>query len=706
MAAGGAGGNATAGGNGATPSQPTMSGSLASSMFFNISKYLSSGSGGGGNGATAGSGGNGAEGVFGVAIGGNKVSAGNIEVSGNAGASGQGGGGGGAGAGAILIVYNASYTAGTYSDSGGGGGTGGGGANGGAGGAGQVITYKTFIYPSFTNPTYYYPLKYNASTSLNSINFNVSIINLTTDASTYLSSNKSITYVPNSSDSSTGYKLIFKETQGHSTLYLNTTFTLNMTTANSALNFSSPLQYFPILAHAPIWDAKPSSWYINSSSLVPQITQNTTAGAVFSTNVSGVFTPQIHLVYPFYSFILNYTQNPKVQNSISIRPFKYTFSDTINPSLREIANLSIYDQETFNSITGASVSFNISTTFNNYHFFGPASNDTETNGQYFAQIPLSNYENPPITFQLNGTVSKPLFFAPSQLFCPSTISNGSSAVYHVGLVDTNGTKYSFYISTSTGTNAGGYILFINEQQGISARGAESLIVPSSLPMAVPLEQTGQEYQYIIYSPNCKTTYYKGSFVDPTNPTYITLSSAASQAVFYNTTNVTGVCSLNSAVNPYKLVCAASDPNSEVFRYKLDIFNSTNVLGATSLVRQVYENSSTFSYNTTLPDNRSYSYALYAYAFKQFDPVFLVNGGPLNIVPISLSAPLLGVFALILMLTLAFTGIKTGKVLVLLLLMDVGLLAVSMLSLAQVPTIATIIFILIGLILSVWSIKAR
>jgi hypothetical protein len=518
-----------------------------------------------------------------------------------------------------------------------------------------------------------------------------------------------ISYIPPANQITGDYVYQIIERQAANSRNLEFTIaanTLNMTDMNSAINYSSLIQYFPILAHTPTWTAKPSSWYIESPSIVSQITQNTSAGAVFSTNVVGAFTPKIHLVYPFASFIMNYTDNPKVQNSITIQTFQLTLANSIIPSLRNIANMTIYDQETFNSIANANATFNTSITFNNYIFSRIFSNDTDTNGKYFLQMQKSNFQNPNITFQLNGTVSKPLFFAPSQFFCPSTVSYGSAAAYQIGLVDTNGTKYSFYVYTSTGSSAAGYILFINELQGVSARAAESLIIPPSLPMAVPLEQTGQEYQYIIYSANCKNTYYKGSFVDPTNPTYLTLATGPNQAVFYNTTNVTGACALNVSVDPYKLLCAASDSNAEVYQYKLEIFNSTNVLGQTSLVKVVYENSSSFSYNSTLPINQSYSYALYAYAFKKFDPTFLVNGGPLNIRQIQLSAPLLGIFAFILMLTLLFIGLNTGKVLIMLLLVDVGLLAVSMLNLAQIPTIATVLFIFIGAIISIWSIKAR
>ena len=554
----------------------------------------------------------------------------------------------------------------------------------------------------------YYPAKLYTSSPSNTINYTLTQ-NLAGTPTTLSTNALNISYIPPANQITGNYIYSILERQSNDSQTLTLTIaanTLNMEDIGSAINFSSLIQYFPILAHNPTWTAKPTSWYVASSTLVPQITQNTSAGAVFSTNVIGAFTPQIHLVYPFASFLLNYTNNPAVQKTITIQPFQYTLANSIIASLRNIANLTIYNQETFNSIAGANAAFAIPTTFNNYIFANTVSNNTDTNGKYFLQIPKSNYLNPNITFQLNGTIIKPLFFAPLQLFCPSSVGFGSAAAYQIGLVDTNGTKYSFYVYTNTGTSAQNYILFLNELQGVSARSAESLVIPSSLPMAVPLEQTGQEYQYIVYSPNCKSVYYKGSFIDPTNPTYITLTTGASQAVFYNTTNVTGACALNSSTNPYKLVCAASDSESQVYKYKLDIFNATNVLGSTELVKQVYENTSTFAYNALLPVNETYSYTLYAYAFKNVDPVFLVNGGSLIIQRIQYSAPLLGVFAFILMITLVFVGIKSGKAIILVLLFNVGLLAVAMFGLAQIPTAVSAIFIIVGIIVSMWSIKAR
>ena len=470
------------------------------------------------------------------------------------------------------------------------------------------------------------------------------------------------------------------------------------------------LQFNPNCAVFPFgtntFTAKPLSWSITSDNPTNQHSNFTASQYNLEqfSNANLTFNDIVTLTYNGFSpFTANLLNNPLMTNSITQGKFYYVAFNALNAGMRNIANISIYSQETFNSLQ-ANMTFKLPTTFNNYQFVMNVSNNTGS--KYFLEIPKSNYINPAITFQLNGTVSRPLFFAPSQLFCPTTVPSGTTSNYNIGLVDTNGTKYSFYIYTSTGTSAQNYILFINELKGISPISAESFIVPASLPMAVPLEQTGQEYQYIIYNPSCTSSFFKGSFVDPTNPTYITLTSGSSQAVIYNKTNVTGACTLNQVPNPWKLVCAASDPSSLTYKYILDVYNSTNVLGNTNQVLNKTFNTSAFSYNTTLPINGSYSYVLYAYSYKNMDPSQLVNGGPLSQYKINFSAPLLGFFAFLMMLTLLLVGLQTGKYVILLFLVDIGMFVISLIQLVQIPTLVAVVFAFISAIVMYWTIKQR
>lgn len=460
------------------------------------------------------------------------------------------------------------------------------------------------------------------------------------------------------------------------------------------------IQYFPLPVNLGFCNGnKPSLWqiggYYNSTPT------NTTYASGSPSNTFNSL-----LIKLIYNGLTSFNLSGSVgllSNSISLSPFAYTISNTVNASRRTIANFSIYSQETFNGIA-ASMTWKIPTTFNNYGFTSNIVYNSCTNCTI--QIPKSTYQNPSITFQLNGTVQRPYFYAPLQTYCPSTVANGAASNYKIGLADTNGSKYSFYIYTSAGSTAAGYILYVNELNGVTSQGAESLLVPGSLPMPVPLETTAQTYQFIVYNPTCTTVYYHGGFVDPTSPTYLTLTVGQTQAVIYNMTNVTGECLLNSTANPYKLSCVAADSTSQVYKYVLSLYNETNVLGNLALVKTYTFNTSSFSFNTVLPVNLTYSYSLYAYAFRRNDPVFLVNGGLLSLTQGTLSTPLLGIFAFILLLVLILIGIQSGKLIVLYLLVDVGLFIINILGLEEIPTIAAVFFIAIGAIIAFWSIKVR
>jgi len=563
----------------------------------------------------------------------------------------------------------------------------------------QNVTKTASITPSNLSIFSYYPIKLYTSSPTNTITYNLNqtfnsiVTNLQTNA-------LNINYTPPANQLTGNYIFGIKEMQGNNKVLMKASvLPLNMTDINSAINYSSLLQYFPILAHTPTWTAKPSSWAIS----LDQVTwyPNGSTGVVFSTPYATSFSPYIKLNYPFTSFILNYNNNPKVQNSILIAPFQVYFSNTINASNRLIANITTFNQQNFKLIP-ANQSWLINFNFNNYVFSKAVSN--YGSNTFYIQILKSNFQNPNVTFQLNGTVAQPNFFSLTQLFCPSTVANGQSATYTVGLPDTNGTKYSFYIYTSTGISAASDILFINELKGTGPIGAESLVIPPSVPMAVPLETTGQEYQYIIYSSNCKNVYFKGSFVSPTNPTYLTLASGPNQAVIYNMTQATGACTLNTTT--WRLFCAASDPTSQTYKYTLYVYNQTNVLGAEQLILEKNFTSSAFTYNTTLPANGTYSYKIFGYAFRNLDPVFVINSGLLVFKKAALSTPLAGFIAFILMLALIFIGVLTGKPLIITMLIGAGMFFITFIGLEAIGINIILVFIVLEILVSIWSIKTR
>ena len=627
LAPGGVAPSAGSNGNpGSTPSAPTMSQSLAKSIFANVTKYLSSGSGGG-NGGTVQV--NGGQGVFGVAIGGNKVIAGTINTDGNAGAYGtDSSGSGAAGAGAILITYNASYTAGTYSYSGGTvpSGT----PSGGVGGNGQVILYDSMVSLPISSSNYYYPLKYNASTTSNTISFNVSITNLAINSKSYQSSNQSLSYFPSST---APYLLSFKEQQGTQKAYLNTTFVLNATTINSAFNFSTPIQYFPILAHTPTWTAKPSSWEIIPAN-EPVVNQqlNTSAGAVFSSpNLQVNFTNTIKLNYPFTSFYLNFTNNPKVQTSLTLQPFKFIASNTLPASpytrnLTEIRSYSEYTKLPLNTNT----SYSVSSLFNNYTIqtTGFTALDGDANS-VMVYMPQSNYANPIIflsnqtTFSTAGTP----YYGRENNYFNTQLSFGSWDTKNIYLPPSNvSSPYGMAISSCTGVAAtGDYVTILSGPQGSQLQ-VQQEIIPNSPSFAVYLVNS-YLYQFDIYSP-AKALVYKSAISSWTSP--ISLPIPCNVTVTPITLpNVNATCNWKPSINgTLNATCTGVDLNDLVNKWKVEFINQSTVLTSTVMQTDII-NASSFSVSYLFPSNHSsYSAKVVAMYGKTIDPTqtftFVIN----------------------------------------------------------------------------------
>ncbi|MEM4066533.1 MAG: hypothetical protein QXV17_06715, partial [Candidatus Micrarchaeaceae archaeon] len=681
LVAGGSGGGASSVGSaGSTPTPPTLTASEVQTLSSNIYAYLSGASGGGGGGTTTGAaGGGGGGGAYGIFIKAPVLIAGTINASGSPGATGGnggsqdgGGGGGGGGGGVILLVYTTNYTAGTYYYAGGAAGAGGSGSNyagaaGGAGGNGEVLTYKSTapIVPSI--------------------------------------------------------QYVFQEQQNSNkiTLKLNLSVMTMQSISSFSTNPSTCIQYLPCLATAA-FTVKPTSWKIvpNGEAVIDTQQNITATTAPFSSAYTAItnFPPAITLTYgqfnPAYSFSLNATNNPTVPTSLTQSPFTFTIANSINANLRDVANFSIFNEQTFNGIANVNMTLLLQGNINAYTFNVTVSNTTTSNGKYFLEIPKSSYINPNITFAMNYSLAPPPsnpLFASSGTFCPTTISATQVASYPLGMVNANGSKYDFYVYTSSGTSASGYIMETQEGKGVGEIQVQSYKIPPQIPFALPLESTGQSYAFDIFSPNCKTEFYSGALSVPTNPIYITLSSL-STAYIYNISRATASCALNSTIKNgnYMIHCIGGDPTQLAYKYELDIYNTTNILGTQQLIRQANFTGSNFNYNTTVPANKniSYSYAVYAYEYSQYDPVFLVAGGPLNSSKIQIAAPLLGFFAFVLFLVLIFGGASTGKITIMLLFTDLGLFAVNILGVlvGSVGTATAIIFISLSLILIFWDRK--
>ena len=702
-AAGGAGGSTlVAGGSsgsaGSTPSAPTMSQSLATDMFNSVPKYLSSASGGGG-GNTGGAGG---EGVFGVVIGGNSVIAGTINVTGNAGdttSSSGAGGGGGAGAGAILITYSTSYTAGTYLDVGGVGGSGGGGSfySGGAGSGGQVITYQHLIEPALQSQSYYYPLKYNASTASNAINFNVSITDLSAGSKAYQASNQSFSYLPSQP---VGYLLSFKEQQGTQKVYLNTTFTLSLADIGSALTFNSYndscIQYLPCLAETPTWNAKPSSWSIIPANepLSNQHTANTTAGAQFdSPNQQVSFANAIKLSYPFTSFYLNLTANPLVANAITALAYnpKNATSTPPAPTTRLLYSIFSYNEQSkipLNTITILTASMFM----NNYTV--PLSVTTPSSNAIHIYIPESNYQNPSILLLNQTATTTAVGFLPKINNLFNVVEQTSPQVLDIYLASTS--NASAYAMTVYACNNYAYNYFLQIQNGPNGAQFQSQQYKmAQIPFSVPL-LNGYPYQFLVYSASGKLVYTSAvaSWVSP-----ITLYAPCATAVnvtpiVYPIINATCTWA-NYPINQLNVTCTGRGTSVSIKNWTILWQNqtsliSTQTLGVTSI------NSPTFSANFLFPSNHTqWLVKMTAFYGDPNNQTFLqtINPVPSPILPVDLALVAIG-FILV-AVVLAYFNIALGIII------EIFALAIgSITGIIVISASATIALIIIGVIILV------
>ncbi|MEM3416325.1 MAG: hypothetical protein QW719_03240, partial [Candidatus Micrarchaeaceae archaeon] len=422
--------------------------------------------------------------------------------------------------------------------------------------AGALGTHSV-VAPKTTTLSTYYPYMLSVS-AFNGINYTLTKSYNSGTPTTLFSAVNSISYTPPANQLTGNYLYSLSEMQGSTSLLFNLSLIpANMLSISSfSTNPSTCIQYLPCLATVA-FTAKPTSWKIvPSGEAVIDEQQNITATtAPFSSAYTSItnFPPAITLTYgqfsPAYSFSLNATNNPAVPTSLTQSPFTFTIANSINANLRDVANFSIFNEQTFNGIANVNMTLLLQGNINAYTFNVTVSNTTTLNGKYFLEIPKSSYINPNITFAMNYSLAPPPsnpLFAAGGTFCPTTISATQVASYPLGMVNANGSKYDFYVYTSSGTSASGYIMETQEGKGVGEIQVQSYKIPPQIPFALPLESTGQAYAFDIFSPNCKTEFYTGALSVPTNPIYITLSSL-STAYIYNISRATASCALNSTI---------------------------------------------------------------------------------------------------------------------------------------------------------------
>ena len=550
-------------------------------------------------------------------------------------------------------------------------------------------------------------------TSDTSISYTLNAISGSTQ--TTLQTGNAISYVPPASQLGGLYVFNVVEYNGVATQTVQLNLSVSMADIAGPLAFnggcSLVLQYFTNCANVPTWNANPSRWEILGGTL-PQPNTIGANNIDYFSNRSKSFLPILQLTYngftPAITFTANSLNNPAL-TSITQSGFAITLTNTPLSSNRTVAQFNVFSQYTFNAVN-TTLSILVNGTFNGYSVNGNAI--ATGNSVYYMQIPNSIYNNnPAFIYSLNDSASTSLYYAHYDTYCTADSNQTNPyASYPIGMVDTNGSKYSFYVYTSGGGSAAGYIMQVLEQKGVGSTAVQSFLIPAQLPFVLALEATGQNYAYNIYNKGCTQLFYKGSFTTPTNPVYLSLNNSGGGFVL-NVTKVNGLCKVNSLTsNTYYITCEAGDSSNNAYEYKLYVYKIGSAFGGTDLVYNYTALGSSFIVNFTLPAGPpipQYSATIYAYVYQSYDPIlsiwsYLLNGTQ----PASLAPSLLGLIAFIIMLVLILGGAATGKITVLLALANVGVFLIGILNLIQVPLEVEIFFIVVSCAAIWWDRRGK
>ena len=594
------------------------------------------------------------------------------------------------------------------------------------------IYFPIFVQNSTSNPANTFPFSTNNGPPVIKNKYPIKIFTNTTYSAIF-SLNQSyngganiieqknvnnLNYIPPANQVSGNYVYYINESYNGNQLNVEINYTINMTDMNGQLTFNSLcntlIQDTPNCALFPYgtntFTSKPSSWYIQSDTGLS--TYNGTGSKsnfIQFSNNNVTFTPKIILNYnqfsPTYSFQLNLTNNPKMQSSITQQSLTFVLSNTLLTGRRNLANFSIFSQDNFNALNDVNLSLRMSGLFNGYVISKTISNTTaNASGKYFLSIPKSNYSNPNILLNINASVTKPLFYQQADTYCQANISDTQTNVYPIGLVDTNGSKYSMYVYSNGGNSAAGYLLEVLEQKGVGSTLVQSLTIPPSIPFPLPLESVGQQYAFDVYTPNCKTVLFKGAFSQPSNPTYITLSSLV-PVYIVNKSAAVGSCKLNGYVNGLdNISCFGADSTNLAYSYKLDIYKTTTVAGTTQLVFSGNYTGNSFTANVLLPENTSYTGTIIALYNDAKNTGLILYSGVIIATVIQLATPLFGLLAFILFITLLLGAVSTGKAIIVVLFSDVAMFIISLTNLVNIQPSVFIIFMILGGI-AIWWDKA-
>ena len=295
--------------------------------------------------------------------------------------------------------------------------------------------------------------------------------------------------------------------------------------------------------------------------------------------------------YPFTSFYLNLTDNPKVQTSLTLSPFKFVASDTTPsaPYTRALLNISNYNERTSGKITANDTIILNNILFNNYTV--PANSTSFVANALELYMAAGNYQNPQISFKPSVVGLANSYYDAINNFCPAILNNGQYRTFYIYLADTNASLYTFNIYQGYATGALGD--YMQMMQGISNTTSKQVqqFQISAVPFALPLENGGS-YAFRFLNSQC-SPFYSTNYTVWANPITITLPLNSSVPTI-NLPNVTVSCKPYPLTeNIIKVECTGSDKNNLVSSWHVSVVNTSTFAGY-STVNSVIVNASTFS----------------------------------------------------------------------------------------------------------------
>ncbi|MGC8576162.1 MAG: hypothetical protein ACP5L3_06530, partial [Caldisericum sp.] len=517
-------------------------------------------------------------------------------------------------------------------------------------------------------------------------------------------------FTPNISVSEINYS--FAEQQlPNPPVYLNLTyFNFSMADISAPINFSTPVQYYPILAHTPTWTAKPSNWSIivtNELNTNEHLVNNSIGFQFDTSNLQVSFANAIKLNYPFTSFTLNLNNNPAVQKNLTLIPFNIVSSNSITNSLynRKIMLVNAYSEETANLLS-VNTTFSSIFLLNNYTFnvskvIMPTTVIGTTNqisNSVDVYIPFSNYQNPKLS------IFNPTFFSYSTSYYPRqnnfynwNISNGTWKSINIYLPLTNDSSlYGMSVSTCSGlVPQGDYVIVKHGVQGsqIAIQQLRITTVPFSIALI-----NNYPYQFSFYNAN-GILIYNSSISTWTSPITIGLPCVNIVPKAAGTQIVTNCTSTNLPGNQLSITCKGTDLNNQVQEWIVNITSQPTILSSKTW-NSITINSLSFSQTFIMPTNKTQYYAhITALYGIQSDPmqVFAYVINPNGLILQNNNIFLLALLLFLIPLGIAYFN-KTLMLLAYIIIIFVGQ-ALSIFSFSVFDVSAFIIISLISIVLS-------